>query len=79
MELTESPIVNEWIEQAGREAELKGVRSIIIRVLKARFPGQATKDIIDTINHQPSLEVLGDWIDHAAVQPLEKFREYLRR
>jgi hypothetical protein len=77
--LTESAIVNEWIAKAEEERELKVMREVSLRVLNARFPGQVPREVVDTIKGQSSPEVLGDWIDQAAVLPLEEFRAYLRR
>jgi hypothetical protein len=77
--MTESAIVNEWIAKAQEQTRFEELRNTTIRVLNARFPGQVSSDIIATINQQPSLELLREWIDQAALLPLDKFREYLRR
>ncbi len=49
-------------------------------IVKERFPNSVPSEIVQTINDQPSVEVLKDWIRHAIrVQTIEKFRTHLRR
>ena len=72
---TESPIVNEWMEQrATREA-----RDLLLRALGKRFPGPIPQDVLSLIKDQPSRVVLHHWFDQALELPtIEEFRAYVR-
>jgi hypothetical protein len=77
--VTESPILNEWIEQASAERELRTLRKAVVDVLNRRFPGQVPADLVDTIKSQPSSDLLSEWLIEAAALSLDEFRAYLRR
>jgi hypothetical protein len=74
--MTESPIVNEWMEATKMET----LREALIRVVQRRFPGAVSPETVALIRSQPSLAMLNDWIDQAAVaRTVEEFDAYLRR
>ena len=77
---TESQVVNSWVQEARDQARLEEAREILLRILRKRFPGALTPDVLETINAQPSLEILHDWLDTAlaAFSP-EAFVAVLRR
>jgi hypothetical protein len=78
--MTESPIVNEWIEQSSKESTLDGVRETLVKQLRKRFPGQVTEEIVQTINSQPSRAMLDDWAEQiVVVETIDDFRTHLRR
>jgi hypothetical protein len=78
--MTESPIVNEWIAEAANLRELDTWREAVLDVLKRRFPNQVPPELAETINGQPGLDLLKDWHGQAAVVgTIEDFRAYLRR
>ncbi len=64
--MTESKVVNRWIEIAVRERDLVNARELLIRLLNNRFPEQVSTDVIETINSQPNLSLLRDWFDQAS-------------
>jgi hypothetical protein len=73
---TQSPIVNEWIEAT----TLGSTRDLLVRFVRGRWPGALSQETLTTITEQPSLEILGDWVDQAATaQTIEEFDAYLRR
>ncbi len=78
--MTENEIVNEWIEEAVTQAQIKEARAILIRILRQRFPSVLTEGVQASINAQPSLDFLHDWIESAlsAFTP-EAFLAVLRR
>jgi hypothetical protein len=65
-DMTESQVVNEWIEEAVNKKELEATRQLLIRLLEKRFPGQVPAEVVGTINTQPSLAMLLDWFDQAS-------------
>src|SRR5262249_56469144 len=79
-DMTESQVVNSWVQEARDQARLEEAREILLRILRKRFPGGLTPDVLETINAQPSLEMLHDWLDTAlaAFSP-EAFLAVLRR
>ncbi len=78
--MTESPIVNEWMQQVGNERELRALRGALLTFLEGRFPGAVPPEVIETINSQPGATLLTEWITQAARVPtIEAFRTYLRR
>jgi hypothetical protein len=79
-EMTESQVVNRWIEKAVQEAELNKARTFLLRALEQRFPGAVSQDVIETINTQPSLPLLEDWFNVALrANSIEEFVAVLRR
>jgi hypothetical protein len=78
-DMTESQVVNAWIEEAVRERDLANTRRLLIRLLNHRFPGQVLPEVVETINSQPSLSLLEDWFDHASrAATFEAFLRVLR-
>ena len=79
-EMTESMVVNRWIERAQAKTQLEVGRSFILRTLSKRFGVAIPGDVQETINTQPSLEMLNQWFDEAlAVGSLQDFIVVLRR
>jgi hypothetical protein len=56
-EMTESQVVNEWIDQG----KLAMAREVLIDILKVRFPGSLPDEIVRLINQQESVDLLQDW------------------
>jgi hypothetical protein len=78
--MTESHVVNRWIERAQLETTLANFRTLLIRLLEGRFPGQTSQELIQTINEQPSVELLQEWFDQAAsVTTMAEFLAVVRR
>jgi hypothetical protein len=64
-DMTESNIVNLWVQEAVERKGLDDARRYLIRLLERKFPGQVSPDVIGAINSQPSLSMLEDWFDQA--------------
>ena len=78
--MTESAVVQSWIEKATREKELQTRREDLIRVLERRFPGSVPPEVVETINAQPSVPMLRQWLDEAVTaSTIDDFRAVLRR
>ncbi len=79
-DMTESAVVNRWVQEAVEQKGLDAAREFLVRLLERKFPGQVLPEVIGTINAQPSLNMLHDWFDAAvsAVSP-EEFLAVLRR
>jgi len=78
--LTESQVVNEWIEKACADTQLKDARAFVKRVLRRRFGDALPSEVLETINAQPSTELLEDWFDAAlGAASLQEFLAVLRR
>ncbi len=76
MKLTESPLVNSWLE----ETDLTRLRKCVIQVLRSRFPGEVSATLEREIQLQKSSSLLEEWLDKAATIPsIEAFLTYLRR
>ena len=67
--MTESPIVNEWMEQVRTETQRRTLREVLLTVLQARFPHTVSAEVAETIKAQSSSERLTDWIEQAASAP----------
>ena len=79
-DMTESKVVNEWIEEAVAQAQLKEARENLVRLLRRRFPAALTEDVLGAINAQPSLDMLHDWFEAAiSAFSAEAFLAVLRR
>jgi hypothetical protein len=63
--VTESPLLNEWIEQAVEKTRLEQGREWVLAYLKVRFPTELTPEVIDTINQQPGAALLRSWYQGA--------------
>jgi hypothetical protein len=80
LDMAESQVVNEWIEEAVQQTQIKEAREYLLRVLRQRFPAALTEDVLGTINAQPSLDMLRDWFEGAlAALSAEEFLAVLRR
>jgi hypothetical protein len=80
LNVTESQVVNRWIAQAQTEAKLERGRADVVRILEKRFAGQITAAIVATINAQPSLALLDEWMDAAiTATTLEQFLAVVRQ
>src|SRR5205807_2009705 len=55
--------------------ELRVGREWPLRLLRVRFPADLTLEVIETINQQPSVSLLGDW--HLAAIRASSFDEFL--
>jgi hypothetical protein len=76
LDMTESKVVNRWIEKAVEEGKLEQARRFLIRVLERKFPGQVLPEVIGTISAQPSLSLLEDWGEQASLAAT--FEDFLR-
>jgi hypothetical protein len=75
-DMTESKVVNEWIEEALSKDRIERARQYLIRLLQERFPNQVAAEVIETINSQPSLSMLEDWLDQ--VVRAASFADFVR-
>ena len=79
-EMSDSMVVDRWIARAEAKMELKERRSFILRMLRHRFGDAIPGDVQETIDTQPSLEMLDEWFDAAiTVGSLQDFIAVLRR
>jgi len=79
-EMTESQVVNNWIEKGRSEAKLEDARAFLVRALRRRFGEALPSEVLETINAQPSTQMLEDWFDAAlSVTSLQDFVAVLRR
>lgn len=65
-EMTESQVVNDWINQGEAKGKLVNQRQNLLRLLTKRFPGAVPDDVTRLVNEQESLDILGHWFDAAA-------------
>jgi hypothetical protein len=78
-DMTESKVVNEWIEEAAKERALATTRRLLLRLLNQRFPKEVPPEVIETFNNQPSLSLLEDWLDQVSrVASMADFVRVLR-
>ncbi len=63
--MTESPLLNSWIQQAVDRSQLEDRRQTLLDCLRVRFPADLTPEVIDTINQQPSASLMRSWITSA--------------
>ena len=78
--MTESVTVKEWMKETREKTQFETLRDALIRVLNRRFPGAVTPEVVATINSQPDLAMLGEWLDEAAsVLTFADFVAVLRR
>jgi hypothetical protein len=78
--MTESPLVNKWMQQAIDRTRLEDWRDSLLDCLKTRFPNDLTPDVIETINQQPSAVLLRSWNKFAlAANCYAEFLAELRR
>lgn len=78
--MTESPVVNRWLEKAKQDTELRTTRRNLLHMLNLRFPGAMTEDVTTCINQQDSMEMLDDWFEAGVTAAAwEQFVSVLRR
>lgn len=78
--MTESQVVNRWIEKARADEKLETTWGLLLRVLRKRFPEATLTDVVQTVHSQPSLILLEDWFDAAnTVASFGDFLAILRR
>ena len=74
--MTVSMVVNGWM----REARLESGRKFLTKLLNRRFPGEVTKELLETINQQPSEPLIEEWFDEASqVATMDEFMKVVRR
>lgn len=79
-DMTESKLLNSWIEEAVNKTRLEDARAILLRILRRRLPGVVTEEVVGTVNAQPSLDLLHDWLDAAVTATsADEFLAVLRR
>jgi hypothetical protein len=79
-DMTESQVVNRWIEQARREERVLAQREFLLQLAQGRFPGSIPAEVVDLINRQDSQELLKGWIRAAiSAASAEEFLSVLRR
>ncbi len=64
--MTESQVVNEWINQGEAKGKLVTQRQNLLRLLTKRLPGAVPDDVVRLIDEQESLNILDHWFDAAA-------------
>lgn len=75
-DVTESQVMNEWIEQA----ELRKEQQLLQRLLHKRFPGAVAADITKLVSEQADPRTLNDWFDAAAsAATYDEFLAVLKR
>jgi hypothetical protein len=78
-DMTESEVVNEWIEEAVNKKGLEDARRFLMKLLRQRFAGPVPPEVIETINAQPSQSMLEHWFDQAGqVATMADFIQVLR-
>ncbi len=79
-DMTESQVVNRWIAKAEEQRDLINAREYVLRALRLRFPDAVPPEVVETINAQPSAQLLREWFDAAmTAATLEDFLAVLRR
>jgi hypothetical protein len=63
--VTESPLLNSWVQQAADRSRLEQGREWLLDYLRARFPAELTSEVVETINAQPSVSLLDAWFKSA--------------
>jgi hypothetical protein len=79
-DMTESTFLNQWTEEARREARLLTRREDVLEAVQTRFPGDIPAEIVDLIRRQDSEELLREWHRAAITAPsAEEFLAIVRR
>lgn len=79
-DMSDSMVVDRWIARAEAKTKLADGRRFILRTLRNRFGDAIPGDVQETIDTQPSLEMLDEWFDAAiTVGSLQDFIAVLRR
>ena len=74
-DVTESPLVNSWIQQAVDRTRVEERRETLLDFLRFRFPAELTPEVIETINQQPRASLLHDW--NKAALAAKSFMDFL--
>jgi len=64
--VTESKIMNEWIDKAKLKTRQEERRENLLTFLDGRFPGSLTEALIGFVNQQDDLDLLKYWMTKAA-------------
>ncbi len=74
----ESQVVNEWIAQGRSQGLAAARRDMLLRLVRAKFPGQVPAEVSGAIEAQADADVLSRWYDLAlAAASLEQLRSVL--
>jgi hypothetical protein len=79
-EMTESQVVNDWINQGEAKGKLTERRQKLLKLLSKRFPGAVPDDVTRLVNEQESLDILDLWFDAAAeAYTFQQFMDVVKR
>jgi hypothetical protein len=78
-EMTESPIVNEWMEKARVEERVVQQRKHLLRLLDRRFPGVVPPEIKRFIERIDDPDLLSTWFDVGILSTFEEFVKAIKR
>jgi hypothetical protein len=79
-DMTESKVVNRWMDEARRDERLKASRQHLLELAQGRFPGAIPAEVVDLIGRQDSAEMLEEWFRAAISAPsAEQFLSVVRR
>ena len=79
-EMSDSIVVDRWIERAQANTKLEVTRGFILQTLRHRFGEVIPGDVKETINAQPSSDMLQDWFTAAlSASTIQEFIGVLRR
>lgn len=77
--MTESMVVNTWIERAQIKSQLEERRSSLLELLRLKFPGKVSEEIAKLVDQQSDLDLLRTWFRAAAQVPtMDDFVKGLR-
>jgi hypothetical protein len=78
--MTESAVVNSWIEQGDNRGNLRATRRHLLELLDIKFPGAAPDEVRQLIEEQDTQSLLDDWFRALArAATYEDFLAVLRR
>jgi len=78
--MTESKVVNTWIERTEERTQLRERREFLVRLLESRFPNAVAADVLSAIRDNNSAQILADWLNEAFVAPsIDDFVRFLRK
>ncbi len=79
-DMTESKVVNRWIDEAEREARIAMSRKRLLQLVQSRFPGALPPEVVDLMGRQDSEDMLEEWFQAALSAPsAEEFLAVVRR
>ena len=77
--MTESMVVNGWMQQAADKKHLELAKKYLTMVLESRFPGTLSSQLRETITQQPSASLLDEWFEQAnRVVSMDEFMKVVR-